>query len=472
LFSGMQGRTCASRAEADDLASSLGAFGRIGRFVVRRPLFVIGLWIALAVALFLLFPPLAKIAGEKQPEFLPADAPVLVANNAMIKAFDESDSQNSLLVVLTNDNGLGPEQEAVYRKLVDNLRADHQSVVMLQDFITTPALRDVVTSKDHKAWYLPVGLAGELATPPAAESYKRAVEIVKASTTGTTLTAHLTGPAATVGDMTAVGESDVHVIEIATALMVLTILLLVYRNPLTMALPLVMIGISLVVAQQLIAGLLELGLTISPQAMVLVSGMMLGAGTDYAVFLISRYHEYLRMGEESDAALVRALGSIGKVIAASAGTVAITFMGMTFAKLGVFSTIGPALAVTIFVGFLASITLLPAMLALAGRPQEPARRRRQQRRLRGDGTTLPGELEHPAVHPRAVAARLAKPQGARRPRADGPAGEPGAGDRRRAWHHEADGRHPRTSQGHLPGRCGRRQTLAGVDGDLQSRRRS
>ena len=354
------------RAEADDLASSLGSFGRIGRVAVRWPLFVIGFWIALAVALFVVLPPLAKIAGEKPPEFLPSDAPVLVANNAMIKEFNESDSQNSLLVVLSNDSGLGPEQEDVYRKLVDNLRADH-AVVMLQDFISTPALRDVVTSKDHKAWYLPVGLAGELATPAASESYKRAVEIVKTSTTGTSLTAHLTGPAATVGDMTAVGEGDVRVIEIATALMVLTILLLVYRNPITMALPLVTIGISLVVAQQIIAWLAQLGLSISPQAIVLVSGMMLGAGTDYAVFLISRYHEYLRMGEESDTALVSALGSIGKVIAASAGTVAITFLGMSFAKLGVFSTIGPALAITIIVGFLASITLLPAMVAIAGR---------------------------------------------------------------------------------------------------------
>ena len=392
----MQGPTCAGRAEPDDLPSSLGGFGRLGRVVVRWPLLVIVLWIALAVALFLLLPPLAKIAEEKQPEFLPSDAPVLVANNAMIKAFDESDSQNSLLVVLTNDNGLGPDQEAVYRKLVDNLRADHQSVVMLQDFISTPALRDVVTSKDHKAWYLPVGLAGELATPPAAESYKKAVEIVKASTTGTSLTAHLTGPAATVGDMTAVGESDVHVIEIATALMVLTILLLVYRNPLTMALPLVTIGISLAVAQQLIAGLLELGLSISPQAMVLVSGMMLGAGTDYAVFLISRYHEYLRMGYESDVALVRALGSIGKVIAASAGTVAITFLGMTFAKLGVFSTIGPALAVTILVGFVASITLLPAMLALAGRRGLCKPRRELTKRLwRRSGVRI---VLHPVRH--------------------------------------------------------------------------
>ncbi len=384
------------RAEADGLPGSLGGFGRLGRVLVRWPLLVIAFWIALAVALFLLLPPLAKIAGEKQPEFLPSDAPVLVANSAMIKAFDESDSQNSLLVVLTNDNGLGPDQEAVYRKLVDSLRADHQSVVMLQDFISTPALRDVVTSKDHKAWYLPVGLAGELATPPAAESYKKAVEIVKASTTGTSLTAHLTGPAATVGDMTAVGESDVHVIEIATALMVLTILLLVYRNPLTMALPLVTIGISLAVAQQLIAGLLELGMSISPQAMVLVSGMMLGAGTDYAVFLISRYHECLRMGYESDVALVSALGSIGKVIAASAGTVAITFLGMTFAKLGVFSTIGPALAVTIMVGFVASITLLPAMLALAGRRGLCKPRRELTKRLwRRSGVRI---VLHPVRH--------------------------------------------------------------------------
>ncbi len=166
---GDAGTNVLRRAETDYLASSLGGFGRLGRVVVRWPLLVIVFWIALAVALFVLLPPLAKIAGEKPPEFLPSDAPVLVANNAMIKEFNESDSQNSLLVVLSNDNGLGPAEEAVYRKLVDNLRADH-AVVMLQDFISTPALRDVVTSKDHKAWYLPVGLAGEIATPAASES--------------------------------------------------------------------------------------------------------------------------------------------------------------------------------------------------------------------------------------------------------------------------------------------------------------
>src|SRR3977135_1406279 len=113
-----------------------------------------------------------------------------------------------------------------------------------------------------------------------------------------------------------------------------------------MALPLVTIGISLVVAQQIIAWLAQLGLSISPQAIVLVSGMMLGAGTDCAFFVISLCTESLRMGDESDPAGVSALGSIGKVIAASAGTVAITFLGMSFTQLGVLCTIGTPLAIT------------------------------------------------------------------------------------------------------------------------------
>ena len=93
---------------------------------------------------------------------------------------------------------------------------------------------------------------------------------------------------------------------------------------------------------------------------------MAGAGTDYAVFLISRYHDYLRSGDESDQALKRALISIGKVVAASATTVGITFLLISFARMGVFKTVGIASAIGIGVAFLAAVTLLPAILALAG----------------------------------------------------------------------------------------------------------
>ena len=91
------------------------------------------------------------------------------------------------------------------------------------------------------------------------------------------------------------------------------------------------------------AGLGQLGLGIANQTIVLMSGMMVGAGTDYAVFLISRYHDYVRLGVDSDQAVKKALMSIGKVIAASAATVAVTFLAMIFTQLEVFSTVGPAI---------------------------------------------------------------------------------------------------------------------------------
>jgi len=111
---------------------------------------------------------------------------------------------------------------------------------------------------------------------------------------------------------------------------------------------------------------------------------VVGAGTDYAVFLISRYHEYLRTGADSDVAVQKALISIGKVIAASAATVAVTFCGMIFTRLPAFTSVGPALAVSIAVAFFAAVTLLPAILVLTGRrgwvkPRAPLTNRLWQR---------------------------------------------------------------------------------------------
>ncbi len=335
---------------------------------MRWPLLVIGLWIAVAVVLSLGVPSLAKMSQEHPVAVLPDDAPTTVTTKAMAEAYGDSDSENVLLVVLTDDNGLSPQDEATYRRLVDRLRADTRNVVALQDFISTPPLREVVTSKDNKAWYLPASLVGALGSPDGLEAYNNVAATVRSSVAGSTLTANLTGPAATVADLGVVTEHDVKLIEIATALMVIAILLVIYRNPITMLLPLLTIGVSLTIAQGAVAAVSRLtGLGISNQTVVLMSGIMVGAGTDYAVFLISRYHDHLRLGDSSDVAVVKALSSIGKVVAASAATVAVTFLGMVFAHLGVFSTGGPALAISITVAFFAAATLLPAILVLTGR---------------------------------------------------------------------------------------------------------
>jgi len=335
--------------------------------IVRHPLLVIAGWIATAVALFVLIPPLIVVAARNPPDFLPADAPVLQAGNAMQKAFKEADTGNFAAIILSNENGLTPADEAVYRNLVDKLRSDAPNVTSIQDWVHTPELREVMTSKDHKAWNLPVSMAGTMGTPSGQDAYRQVVQTVKGATANSSLSVSVVGGAATFEDLTEIGVRDQHLIEAATVLMIFTILVLVYRSLVGMLMPLVTIGISLAVAQQIVAGLGELGLGLGPQTMMLMTGMMMGAGIDYAVFLYSRYQELLKSGLASDDALVEALRSIGEVIAGSAGTVAITFLGMSFTKLGVFSTVGPALAVAIAVGFLASITLLPALIVLAGR---------------------------------------------------------------------------------------------------------
>ena len=216
---------------------------------------------------------------------------------------------------------------------------------MLQDFVGTPQLRETLSSQDGKAWILPVGLSGDLGSPESNAAYTRVADIVKHTVAGTTLTANLTGTAATVADFIDVSVRDQIRIELAIITLLLVILLIIYRNPITMLLPLITIGVSLAIAQTVLAGVAQLGLAVSTQTLVFLSGMIAGAGTDYAVFLISRYHDYLRHGADSDQAVKSALSSIGKVIAASAATVGVTFLGMTFTRLELFSTIGPALAI-------------------------------------------------------------------------------------------------------------------------------
>ncbi|MCV6970587.1 MMPL/RND family transporter [Mycobacterium bohemicum] len=340
---------------------------RLADFVVRWPWAVIGIWVAIAVALPLTFPSLNQMAQKHPLSILPGDAPSSVTTRKMTEAFHESGSEDLLLVVLTDDKGLGPADEAAYRKLVDALRADTHDVVMLQDFVSTPPLRSAVTSQDHKAWVLPVGVAGELGTPRSYAAFNQIGDIVKRTVAGTPLTAQLTGPAATVADLTVAGEKDRLPIELAIAVLVLIVLLVVYRSPVTMLLPLISIGLSLVIAQSVVAAYSQLtGSGVSNQSIVFLSAIMAGAGTDYAVFLISRYHDYLRSGDGFDQAITKAMVSIGKVITASASTVGITFLLISFARMGVFKTVGVSSAIGVGVAFLAALTLLPAIVVLAG----------------------------------------------------------------------------------------------------------
>ncbi|MGV0043246.1 RND family transporter [Mycobacterium colombiense] len=375
----MSRRTANSGQPGPD--QSAGLFPRLGRWIARWPWLVIAVWAALVAVLSLTLPSLQEISQRHPVDMLPNDAPVLVATENMTKAFHEPASESIAVVVLSDAKGLSPADEDTYKRLAADLRADTRDVVMLQDFVSTPPLRELMTSKDRQAWILPVGLPGELSSPQSKQAYARVTGIVERTVAGTTLRANMTGPAATVADMNLTGQRDRTRIELAIVVLLFVILLVIYRNPVTMALPLIMIGVSVAVAQRLVAMVGLAGLGIANQTTIFMSGMMVGAGTDYAVFLISRYHDYLRDGLDSDQAVIRALASIGKVIAASAATVAVTFLGMIFAQLGILKSAGPVLGISVIVVFTAAVTLLPALLVLAGRRGWIAPRRDLSRRM-------------------------------------------------------------------------------------------
>ncbi|ANW64646.1 hypothetical protein BCA37_14560 [Mycobacterium sp. djl-10] len=348
-------------------ALSGGGFPLLSRVVVRHPLWVIATWVIAGIVLLLSLPSLAVVAAKNPPEFLPEEAPVYASTDVMNEAFSEPAAANSVVIVLINEDGLTPQDEATYRELVQKLRADTDHVMNTQDFVSIPELRTVMTSEDNKAYNLPVSLTGVMASGPGQRSYNAALDIVKEVTEGSTLTPNIVGAAATLDDVNKIGVRDQIVIETTTGILVFTILVLVYRSFVAMMLPLLTIGAALVVAQQVVAGLGLVGLGVGPQTLLLMTAMMLGAGTDYAIFLLSRYQEVMRSGVTSDEAMETALTSIGQVIAGSAFTVAAAFMGMAFTDLGVFSTVGPPLAVTILVGFFGAVTMLPALMVLAGR---------------------------------------------------------------------------------------------------------
>ena len=128
-----------------------------------------------------------------------------------------------------------------------------------------------------------------------------------------------------------------------------------------------MIGISLAVGRGVLSALGELGMPVSQFTVAFMTAILLGAGTDYTVFLISRYHEQRRAQVAPDQAVEHATASIGRVILASAATVALAFAAMVFANLSVFAGMGPACAVAVLVGFVATVTLLPPVLSLAAK---------------------------------------------------------------------------------------------------------
>ncbi len=178
----------------------------------------------------------------------------------------------------------------------------------------------------------------------------------------------VTGPAGVNGDFaTAFAGIDGRLL-IAAGLVVIVLLLLTYRSPVLWIFPLVSAGVALTAAQGIIY-LFAKGdvITVNAQSTGILAVLVFGAGTDYALLLVARYREELRRHEDRHEAMALALHRAGPAILASAATVVIGMLCLVFAELNSTAGMGPVLAIGIGVGMLAMLTLLPALLVIAGR---------------------------------------------------------------------------------------------------------
>lgn len=146
------------------------------------------------------------------------------------------------------------------------------------------------------------------------------------------------------------------------------ILLLTYRSPLLWLLPIFTAVIGLGISMGLLYFLAKYaGLTINGQTQFIMMVLVIGAGTDYALLLVARYREELRRHEDRHEAMAFALHRAAPAILASAATVVIGLLCLTFAELNSTAGLGPANAVAVAVTFVVMVTLLPALLVIFGR---------------------------------------------------------------------------------------------------------
>jgi putative drug exporter of the RND superfamily len=190
--------------------------------------------------------------------------------------------------------------------------------------------------------------------------------IAQADTGG--LGVYVTGPAGYFADFANVFSGFDSTLLSITAVIVVVILLVTYRSPVLWLLPLSCVFVALTAAQAVIYLLARNGgLTVNGQSAFILTVLVFGAGTDYALLLTARYREELRRHADRHQAMAVALGRAAPAIIASGATVILSLLCLLVAELASTRSLGPVMAIGVAVGLLAMLTLLPALLVIFGR---------------------------------------------------------------------------------------------------------
>ena len=349
------------------------------RFVARWPLLIIAIWIVIIAVALKFGPSIAAVAAKQNNmSSLPASAPSVRADHIYTTKFaagQQSVNKETDLLVLTDPQGISSQDVVLAEQIETWLMAPGTRPAHLLN-VTGPAAQAPATlfeSSDHQALRIILtwdtsSEAVSSSSIAAIDSYLSHQHLPPGGTLG------LTGSAPINNDLTSSIFSNTGGVGSLLGLVIILVVLgIVYRSPLAVLVPLISVGAAFGLSIPVIAWFGQtFGVPVAFFSLQYVGFVLLGAGTNYGVFMLSRYKEEIRRGSQNDRAarreaLARTVGHVGESITSSAATVVIATGIMGLAQLYLLRVTGPAVAIGVACLLLAGLSLLPALMALCGK---------------------------------------------------------------------------------------------------------
>ncbi|NUS30120.1 MAG: MMPL family transporter, partial [Streptomyces sp.] len=323
-------------------------------------------WVVLVLWLVLLFltAPLASKLTDAQDNDAASWLPGSAESTQVLQISEGfRPEQIPAVVIYARDSGLTAEDKA-------QIAEDAQQIRQLRDHgvrgaETRGPVYDRETDPRAAQIYVPITMdeKGWEEISPAVDSIR---DITGKSTAG--LAVHITGPGGTSADFSKAFEGIDSTLLLSAMGVVIVMLLITYRSPTLLLVPLLSVIAALFTAQAFVYLLAQhAGLTVNGQSAGILTVLVFGAGTDYALLLVARYREELRRHEDRHEAMALALHRAGPAVIASGATVVLSMLVLLAAEMNSTRGLGPVAAIGVAVALLAMMTLFPALLVICGR---------------------------------------------------------------------------------------------------------
>lgn len=346
-------------------AHSIPSRRSIPDFIRRYSVLIALFWLALAVVTNVFVPQLETVAEAHNVSLSPQDSPSLQAAKRIGKVFDEFDSDSSAMIVLEGDQPLGAEAHHYYDGLIEKLSKDTKHVQHIQNFWGDPLTAAGSQSADGKAALVQIYLAGNQGESLSNESVDSVREIVNDTPPPPGIKAYVTGAAPLVTDQFEVGRHGTLKTTLITLGVIMLMLLVLYRRLTTVFLVIFTVMIELTASRGVVAVLANAGIIeLSTYSTNLLTLLVIAAGTDYAIFILGRFHEARHAGQDRVTAFTTMYHGTAHIILGSGLTIAGAVLCLTFTRLPYFNSLGVPAGIGVLVAVVAALTLAPALLVI------------------------------------------------------------------------------------------------------------